>query len=886
MIGKTISHYNILRRTMVLLLLAASVAFPQNQKPKFERISIEQGLSQSGITSIFQDSRGLLWFGTNAGLNKYDGYRFTVYKHSPNAPNSLSTNEVGTTVEDERGALWISTWGGGLNRFDPETEAFTHWKHDPDDPTSLSDDYITDIHLDSCHDGVLWIATEYGGLNRFDPETGQFTRLMPKWVIDREATHGTTEKFIMPIHEDAGGDLWMGIGGGGLNRFNRDTETFDRWMPEAGNPESISFEFVEFICEDPHGDDGVLWVATHGGGLNRFDIESETFTRWRHEPGNPNSLSSDYIFSLYADTFAGGLWIGTDGGGLNRFDIKADTFSHWRNDPDDPNSLSDNKITNIHEDRTGALWIGTLGGGICKLNRNERQQNRFFHRQHDPDDPRSLSQNNVSAIYEDKAGAIWVGTYGGGLNRFDSQTGTFEFWLSTPKDTIGSGMNIFYPQANNIIAIHEDYHGILWIGTYGGKLFQFDRETERFVYWPFGQNFLNHIFTKYILSFYENAADSGRILWLGTRANYGLAKMIRNDEGSGDFLHWGSETENPDAINSNDVFCIYGDESGRLWLGTGGGGVNIFDPKTEKFTHLLNEPGNPNSLGSNVVNCIYTSPADSGAILWLGTEAGLNKLVLEDRNPETARFFHFKEKDGLPNDYICGILADDRGNLWLSTLNGLSRFDPKTETFRNYDAHDGLQGGEFTRGAAFKTRSGEMYFGGTNGLNSFHPDSLRDNPHIPPILITDFQILNEPIEISPNGETPLLKHVFATNEIVLSHRDNVFSFEFAALDYNAPQKNQYAYMMEGFDEDWIYSGSRRFVTYTNLDPGKYVFRVKGSNNDGVWNEEGTFVRIIITPPWWQTWWAYALYTVLIALALYGARRFEIARVHLRNELRL
>ncbi|MFQ6009472.1 MAG: triple tyrosine motif-containing protein, partial [Candidatus Zixiibacteriota bacterium] len=444
---------------------------------------------------------------------------------------------------------------------------------------------------------------------------------------------------------------------------------------------------------------------------------------------------------------------------------------------------------------------------------------------------------------------------------------------------------MFYPQANNIAAIHEDYNKTLWIGTYGGKLLQFNRESNTFVYWPYGLNMLTEVGTKYIMSFYEDRADSGSVLWIGTHSA-GLAKLTWDDRGIGDIIHWQPEPGNPESINNFDVRCIHGDDFGRLWLGTAGGGLNIFGPKTEQFAHLVNEPGNLNSLSSNFVKCIYASANDSGRVLWIGTDAGLDKLVLDGTDIETVKFFHYKAKDGLPSEYICGILEDDNGYLWLSTIKGLSRFDPRTDTFRNYDIHDGLQGNEFTTGAALKSLSGEMFFGGINGFNSFYPDSIRDNPHFPPVVITDFQISNESVGISQQNQTPLRKHISETDEIVLSHRDNVFSFEFAALDYNTSEKNQYAYRMEGFDEDWIYSGTRRFATYTNLDPGEYVFRVKGSNNDGVWNEEGTSVRIIVTPPWWKTWWAYTLYVILIGALFYGYRRFELSKVRLVNDLKM
>ncbi|MFQ5605195.1 MAG: two-component regulator propeller domain-containing protein [bacterium] len=891
---KLIRSMSIIFLSVCLLFSFSSLGIAQNLKLKFERLTHDQGLSPSIVNCIFQDSKGFMWFGTNAGLSKYDGYRFTTYKHDSNNPKSLSRNEIRAIVEDTSGALWIGTYGGGLARFNRETDSFNTFRHRENDPYSLSDDYVLSLLVDPYNKNVLWIGTEGGGLNRLilstdsttieqHSETTKFTH----WRHGPENPDSVRSNAIACIYADQSDVLWLGPEGGGLVRFDPQTETFKHWIHDPRNPNSLSNDWINAICANRSSEDSaniyrkVLWLGTHGGGLNRFDLQKETFTHWLNESDNPLSLSNNYLNSLYVDN-SGLLWIATDGGGLNCFNPETAIFTQWLTEPGKPSSLSDNEVTTIFEDRAGVLWIGTSGGGVCKVGRNRGAENRFLHWLYVTGDSSSLSNNDVRAIYEDESGAIWIGTYGGGLNQFDRETGKFKHWISQRGDIEGLGIDIYYPQVNNIIAIFEDSYKILWLGTYGGKFLQFDRKTKKFVPWPYAYGihtvFGKGLNQKYVLSFFEDTTDSSSVLWIGTHAG-GLNQMIWDGKKKVMFNHFVHEAGKREGLNNNDVRCFYEDQAGRLWLGTGGGGINLFNRETGTVTHWINNPDDSTSLSNNFVQCIFE---DNSETIWVGTEGGLNRF-----DPKTRRFNRYTEKDGLPNDNICGILEDASGNLWLSTKKGVSKFNPKSKTFRNYDVYDGLQSNEFNRGAFFNSRNGEMFFGGVNGFNSFYPDSIEDNPTIPPVVITDFQIANKTIKISPDGSTPLIKHISETDEIVLSYKDDVFSFEFAALDYNSPEKNEYAYKMEGFDEDWYYSETRRFATYTNLDPGKYIFRVKASNNDGVWNETGTAIKIIITPPFWQTWWFQILLFAAIAgtIILFHnyriSRRLELERIRTR-----
>jgi len=824
--------------------------YAQTNNIRFERFTSDQGLSQNTVQCIFKDSHGFLWLGTEQGLNKYDGYEFVIYKNIPDDKTSLSNNKVLSICEDQSGDLWIGTYGGGLNKFDREKEAFTRYIHIPDDPKSLSDNEVCSSYAD--RSGVLWIGTS-SGLDKFDKKKETFVHYKHD-PNDHQSLSGSK---VFSICEDRSGVLWIGTFGGGLNKFDRETDIFVHYKQDPNDPKSLSDDKVFSIYEDRSG---VLWIGTFGGGLNKFDREKENFIHYKHDHSDPQSLSDIRVHSIYEDQ-SGVLWIGTFGGGLDKFDRKEETFVHYKQDPNDPQSLSDNRIWSICEDQSGVLWIGTFGGGLNKL---DRWKETFVHYKQIPNDPKSLSDNSVFSIFEDRSGVLWIGTDDGGLNKFDRKKNTFIHYKQDRNK----------PQSlsvNSIRSIYEDHSGELWIGTYGLGLNKFDREKETFVRYKYDSNDPNSLSDNAVFSIYE---DRSGVLWIGTLEG-GLNKFIREKE---TFVHYTNNPDDSKSLSDNRVESIYEDRTGVLWIGTYGGGLNKFDREKETFIHYTHNPDDPKSLSDNTVFSIYE---DQSGEIWIGTSGGLNKF---DRERDT--FKHYREKDGLPNDVIYGILEDDQGYLWMSTNRGLARFNPEIEIFKNYDVKDGLQSNEFNQNAFYKSRSGEFFFGGNNGFNAFCPDSLKDNPHIPSIIITDFKIFNKSVPIfkgNSSEESPdsifLDKHISETDELNLSYRESVFSFEFVALDFRIPEKNKYAYMMEGFDKGWNYTDSKkRSATYTNLDPGKYIFRVKGSNNDGIWNEKGTSILLTITPPFWKTWWAYSIYSILFLTIIFGYVR------HKKNEL--
>jgi ligand-binding sensor domain-containing protein/serine/threonine protein kinase len=824
----------------LLLLLALSVGVKaQHSDVKFERLSLEQGLSQTNVKCIVQDRQGFMWFGTEDGLNRYDGYSFTAYKYRLQDATSLSNSSITSLYEDKSGTLWIGTLGGGLNRYDPRSQTFTAYLNDPNNPSSISSNEVHAICEDQS--GTLWIGTS-DGLNRLDPKSGKFVI----YRHDLDNPSSLISNNVMVVQEDSSGMLWIGTWNSGLSRYDPRSHQFTSYKYDANYQSSLSSNAVRAIYEDRSG---AIWIGTEGGGLNRYDPNIEQFTSYRHDDKNPAGISNDDVRAIYEDS-SGTLWVGTVEG-LNKFETKRGVFTSYHKNPNDAQSISSNKAISIYEDRSGVLWIGTYDGGLSKYDPKRR---RFASYNFDPKNP------NVKAIYEDSGGALWVGTYVGGLKKYDPKSGTIVSYLNDLKNPASIS-------GNDIEVIWGDREGNLWIATREKGLNRYNPKEREFTVYRHDPKNTHSISSDYILSIYE---DRSGILWIGT---YG-GGLNRFDPESGTFTAYRHDPEKPNSITGNNIYAISGDRSGALWIGTQGGGLNKFDPVSQTFTAFRNDPKDPKSLSNSLIVSIYE---DRKGVLWVGTAGGLNRF-----EPSSGSFTQFTEKDGLANDFIYGILEDSDGNLWLSTNKGISKFNPLIREFKNYDVGDGLQSNEFNSGAYFKSRRGEMFFGGINGLNRFYPDQIKDNPYIPPVAITSFKILDNP---TVKASLIMAQSVGLVDQALeLSYKENVFSFEFSALNFTRPEKNQYAYILEGFDKDWIKSGTQRYVRYTNLDPGEYVFRVKGSNNDGVWNEKGTTVRIKIMPPPWRTWWAYLLYAAGLMSVGYGGYRYRLNAIEKRHQI--
>ncbi len=809
---------------------------PKSAAARFDRYSLEEGLSQSVAQAILQDGQGFLWVGTEDGLNRFDGREFRVYRNDPDDPGSLSNNHVKEIHEGQAGTLWIATYGGGLDEYDPDTDRFIHHRHDPGDANSLSDNQVLSVYEDRV--GIVWTGTRSGGLNRYDPGTGIWRR----YGYDADSPEAERFRVVRAVAEDDSGSVWVGTADG-LLRLGAGEERFTLYRTDSEHAESLSSSSVESLHLDRSG---TMWVATATGGLNRYVPQADAFIHYRHDPEDPDTPSSDHVMSVIED-LSGALWVGTDRG-LDRFDPSSGEWRHYWNEPSDPHSLSGNEIRALYEDRSGGIWIGTYGAG---LNRYDRQREQFTHYSATPDEQNSLSVRSVWSILEDESGVLWIGTDGGGLDRFERETGQWAHYVNDPDDPSSLGSDV-------VMSVYEDQKGVFWVGTAGAGLARLDPEAGAFSHYRFDPNDEQSLSNNVVWTTYE---DSDGAFWIGTA--YGLNRFDREAGTFRRFLH---DPEDPASLSDDNVGRIFEDGEGTLWLGTHGG-LNRFDRDSERFTHYVNDPDDAQSLSHDIVFSIHE---DESGTLWLGTwGGGLNRF---DRTTET--FTHYRVKDGLPNDVVYGILEDGEGNLWLSTNNGISRFDPRTETFHNFDAQDGLQSAEFNYNAHHRSRSGEMFFGGINGFNAFYAESVQDNPYIPPVVLTSLTRGGEPQEIAREGA--------AVPKVTLKWPKNDLEFEFAALSFFRPEENLYAYRLEGFDELWNQVGTRRFGQYTGLPGGSYTLRVRGSNNDGIWNEEGASLRITVIPPVWETWWFRGIAGLLLASAAVGAYRLRVRSIRARS----
>ena len=804
---------------------------------KFTHLTTNDGLSDNRINSILQDRRGFMWFATEDGLNRYDGNTFVVYKNNPADPNTLSANLIQNLIEDGHGDLWIGTWDG-LDKLDPTTERFTHYRrYNPDNPNSISGDAVKSLAQDSR--GHLWVGTVDGGLNKFDPATEAFTRY-------RNDSDGQFVGEINSIIEDSSREIWF-AGPRGLFHLSPQTGQITRLRA------TIDRLAVDCLHEDKAGN---LWMLAYSpvALLVKYDRRAERFTAYPFGEG-----AVGIPFSNIQEDGQHGLWVASSQG-LYHFDLQTEQFAYrFQHDETNPDSLDDNSVSSIYRDRAGLLWVGTETGGLNIL---DLRQGLFSSYRHRPDTPGSLSPGLVSAMHQDRDGILWAGFTPFALDRLDRKTGQVTHYLpgSGSKNAIGKG--------GHLAGIYRDAHGYLWLGGWG-VLDRFDERSGQFKHYHHKPDDPNSLLSQEILCIYEDR--SGR-LWVGQ-----VGGLSRFDPATEKFINYQNNPADPASLGSNGVNAIYQDRSGTLWFGTWKGTLSRFDDKTNTFVNLRADSRDRHKLSGGRIHAIHE---DKAGTLWLGTGDGLYRY-----NRENETFTHYTEYQGLPSDVIQCILDDRSGRLWLGTKKGISRFDPHNEMFRNYDEFDGLPGNEFSEGCYEDSQSGEMFFGGNNGITTFFPENIRDNLYVPPVVLTSFKIFNQPVPIGP--KSVLKKAIPYADSLTLSYRDNVFSFEFAALSYANSQKNRYRYKLEGLEPGWNQVGSKqRLATYTNLDPGKYVFRVQASNSDGVWSEEEVSLPILITPPWWRTNWFRALFAVVVLTLLWAAYHMRVRRLAAQFNLRL
>jgi ligand-binding sensor domain-containing protein/signal transduction histidine kinase len=811
---------------------------------RFTHVTTDDGLSQGYVVAILQDRRGFMWFATRDGLNRYDGNSFVVYKNNPEDPASLSSNFLQDLMQDKQGYLWVAT-NTGVDKFDPVTERFIRYLHDPNNSNSLGGPSVKSIAQDNS--GALWFGTEGSGLDKFDPATQRFSHF-------RNDIDGRFVGRISQVIAGTHGDIWF-VGERGL--FHLDEQTGRITRPRAGRNGGSA----ESVYEDEAGN---LWMIADSPitALVKYDRRSDRVSTYPLDTRSDSVLASTMNGgsangTLLADG-QNGLWVPSTQG-LYYFDRRAEQFAFcFQHDEADPDSLDSNAIMSVFRDRGGVLWVGTEHAGLNLLN---FEQEEFVNYTHRPSDPNTLSPGRVKGIYEDPGGVLWAGLFPRVLDRLDLTTGRITHFVPHPgnPDSLGEG--------TNVNSIYRDAAGYLWIGGGGSGLVRLDERTGHFKHYRHNPADPGTLISDNIYTIF---ADREARIWVGEDDGFS-----RFDPATGRFTNYRPVPNNP-GILANTVWTIDQDRSGDLWLGTWGGALIRFDEKANTFLRYSPDPRDSHKLNGGGINTIHQ---DRAGTLWVGAMDGLYRL-----NRQSGTFDRFTELQGLPSSTVRCILEDRTGRLWLSTQKGISRFDPESHTFRNYDAFDGLQSNEFSTGC-YQGTNGEMFFGGSNGLNAFFPENVRDNPFVPPVVITSFKIFNKRVSVGPHSV--LTKAIPYMSSLSLSYRDNVISFEFAALSYANSHKNRYRYKLENFEPGWNEVDSkRRLATYTNLDPGRYVFRVQGSNSDGVWNEQGASLIIFIAPPWWSTSWFRVLCAVTAVTLLWAAYQWRLRQLHHQFEMTL
>jgi len=874
---------------VILSIFLISSDFQENEPGiRFRRLTINDGLSLSSVYCIYQDSKGFIWLGTEDGLNRYDGKNFRIFRPDPRDTNSISYRWIEHIYEDGLGILWFGS-RGGLTRFDPKCEKFTQYRYNGDDKYGLSNDTITSIIHDP-HQKYLWIGT-LKGLNRIDMNTTELV-LVENFKGDRTILSSRIN-FIIP---DEKNNMWIGTNDG-LFFYDFDTEEFTLFSPDESTLKDK--KIVSLIFDDDH-----LWIGTDQELFN-YSSSEDRVTPYpvteKGKPGNPINpvqnlyldschnlwiLSESGLYKLNRETkeilsvidavdithslsvntgkpiledIEGFLWYGTFGSGLFRINPTTGDIYRYINSPADHTSLSENSINCIFEDHSGVIWFGTFGAGVCIY---YPQSHRFELIRHDPLDQNSVSSNFIWSVIEDKDGNVWIGTNNRGLNKYSPQTGEFSFYDHLPNDPASISHS-------SVREIFQDNEGTIWVGTDGGGLNYLNQETGKFTYFQNDPNDMNSLSNNSVRVIME---DRNGDLWVGTRG--GLNKYDRNTQTFERFLH---SDDDSTSLSSNFIYSsIYEDKEGFLWIGTYGGGLNKMDPSEGTFQSYLTDPKDPLTISDNVVFSIYE---DTTGIFWIGTNDGLNRF-----DPDREEFTRFGKNEGLPNEVIYGILPDQNNNIWLSTNFGISRFNLTDYGTKNFDMNDGLQSNEFNGGAYHKGESGTLYFAGVYGLNIINPVKILPVKNTSQLVITKLAVLGREVNVlipeklthtvtqnlvfqdeAGNFFSPY--NISYAEEIVLQYRYRFFSIEFVALNNPLPENLNYAYRMDDIEDEWIYSGERSYVSYANMNPGTYYFSVKSENPDGVWSDSETRLKIIITPPFWKTWWFIAL-EIITALAFF------------------
>lgn len=827
------------RYILLFILLFLFDIGPIGAQRKIDSFSSNfEGLMDNQISSILQDKFGFMWFATKKGLCRYDGYAYKYFVNNPSDSTTISFNWVTDIAQDDEGNLWLATFGGGLNYYNRKSDKFLHFTKDNHNTSSICGNTLQKLFIDS--DKNLWIGTDEG-LNLYLKKENRFERITT-------SNSQLPNKCVSSIAEDDKGNLWLGTMGGGLCLMNKRTKNMVVYKNQISNPRSISDNNIRCITKDARG---VMWLGTLQNGLNKAVQAGETisFTRYSHEPEKQNSLANNSILTIYEDSKKN-LWIGTENGGVDLFEREQNRFIHHTNIPDNSSSLASNSIWSVFEDSGGSLWFGTFNKGVSKWDSN---RDKFLYYNLEPMSSNTSLNFTVTSFVELSPGIILIGTNGDGYFIWDMARKTFEKRSQTPSNK--NGLN-----SNGILSAATDGKGKVWLGTWANGI-----NIAR-------SNISNTSFDK-VFSFEDIFAitrDHDNAMWVGT---WGSGLHIVQDNWRKVYNYIPNEAD-PLSISSGNIFCALEDSYQRMWVGTLFG-LNLvsgdFDTRFnfKKFYHQSNDT---NTISSNTVLTIFE---DGQRNLWFGTSFGLNKF-----NPKNDSFIRINSSL-LCDKQIKAIIEDTNGKLWISADNQIFSYNPRENKTVAYDRSDGINTTNFSVGASLKTSNNYCLFGATNGFVKFHPDSVKNNSYIPPLFLVDLKIFNK--SVSLNDEEGTLKQpIMFTQEIELSYKQSIFTIEYVALNYSHPEKNQYAYKLEGLEKEWNVVGNQRFASYSNLDPGDYTFMVKASNNDNVWNETPVKLHIIVKPPLWKTFWFKLLLTALLLWLVYS---FYVARLkRMRQQL--
>ena len=812
----------ILITAVILIIYSVIDNTAQINKVLFERIGRDQGLIPGNVDDVMQDSVGFIWMATENGLCRFDGYNFVYYKNHVHDNSSLSYNHAFSLLEDKNGIIWVGTLGGGLNKFNSRTGKFKRFMNDANNYNSISNNNVYKVYRDSKK--RIWVSTLGGGLNLFDPVKEIFTR----FTHSNKDPNSISSNMVSALFEDKENNFWIGTFDAGINLFVEKENKFLHIINDPNKKYSLSHNQVMEFLEDSKGR---FWIATFGGGVNLFDRTNKKFRNTKSESNFPLKPDNLNVRRLLEDSES--IWVGTYNG-LFRFDKNSFSKTDLYSNPNNPKTINDDKIRSIYMDRMGNVWVGTIDG-LNKFDSNKKAfEITYFNQNFEKvlDNQHVVSSNFIT----DKI--LWAGPGKSAITKSAKRKIKFFGKVDTQKGF----------QTQTATSFYKDEKNILWIGSYNG-IYYYDTGNNEFhnvQYFDDGTSTRGNNFVRW---FYT---DKKNRLWAGTMSG-GLTFY---DPSKNIIKRYTHNEQDIKTIGDSRVSCVFEDKYGTIWIGTYGG-LDIINEKEQTFKHYKINPNDSTAISNDRIYCIYESKAGD---LWIGTYQGLNRY-----NRKKDNFEQFTSQHGLSDNTIYSIQEDDAENLWLRINDAISKFDPVKKLFTNYNTSDGLPPIGLNGNISLLNNDGKMFFGFSNGLISFYPKELKDNPYKPHVVFTKLTIMDKEVEVGE--DSPLAKPLNELDEIELTHNDKAIGIEFSALHYAIPSKNKYAYKLEGVIDDWIFvDANNRVAKFTNLDPGTYILKVIASNNDGIWNNVEKTLKIIITPPYWGTWW-FRIFVVIIILFL-------------------